>query len=360
MRCGPGKPVGLSYQMPAPDSDLGARAPASSSVESRTPFRIPPTTIPKKIPAQNPPTLVYDTIEPSTFRATSDTSGMESCDLTGFDGLSLSGSEQFSERQLEELITLTRPKRLVIIDTRQEFHGFANGEPISWYAADNYNWGNVEKPADIIPAKETKKLAKLPTKFPFGLTIESGSVVKGKASSAPPKVLDFGKVKIETEEELVKRKGVAYLRIPTPDHARPTDAEIDKLVSELRNLARAGDVHLHFHCRGGIGRTTLLMTLADMLHNSDKVQCAHIIERQIKLRRRDEFPTSKALNKVLRNEKSELMDTFFQYAKEQPLEKADAISWTEWLALKAHHEHQILDTSSGGTPPTAPPSHRMP
>ncbi|MCK1680604.1 hypothetical protein IVA87_14520 [Bradyrhizobium sp. 147] len=57
------------------------------------------------------------------------------------------------------------PKRLVIIDTGQEFHGFANGEPISWFAADNYNWGNVEKPADIIPAKETKKLAKLPTKF---------------------------------------------------------------------------------------------------------------------------------------------------------------------------------------------------
>ncbi|MCK1593436.1 hypothetical protein [Bradyrhizobium sp. 164] len=89
------------------------------------------------------------------------------------------------------------PKRLVIIDTRQEFQG----EPISWFAADNYNWGNVEKPADIIPAKETKKLAKLPTKFPSGLTIESGSVVKGKASSAPPKALDFGKVKIETEED---------------------------------------------------------------------------------------------------------------------------------------------------------------
>ncbi|MCK1453182.1 hypothetical protein IVB36_20380 [Bradyrhizobium sp. 35] len=279
--------------------------------------------------------------------------------MTGFHGLNLSGSEQISERQLEQLITLTHPKRLVIIDTRQEFHGFANGEPISWFAADNHNWGNVEKPADIIPAKEAKKLAKLPTKFPFGLTIQSGSVVKGKASSAPPKVLDFGEVKIETEEELVKRKGAAYLRIPTPDHARPTDAEIDKLVSELRNVAHTGDVHLHVHCRGGMGRTTLLMTLADMLHNSDKVQCAHIIERQMGLRRRDESTTSKAIKEVLRNEKSELMDTFFQYAKEQPLEKADAISWTEWLALKAHHEHQMLDTSSCGMPPTAPPGNRM-
>ncbi|RZN10447.1 hypothetical protein CWO89_44645 [Bradyrhizobium sp. Leo170] len=360
MRCGPGKPVGLSYQMPPPDADLGARAPASSSVDSRKPFRIPPTTIPKKIPDQNPPRLVYDKIEPPRFRTTSDTSGLERCDSTGFHGLSLSGSAQFSERQLEELITLTHPKRLVIVDTRQEFHGFANGEPISWFAADNHNWGNVEKPADIIPAKETKKLAKLPTKFPFGLTIESGSVVKGKASSAPPMVLDFGEVKIETEEELVKRKGVAYLRIPTPDHARPTDAEIDKLVSELRNLAHAGDVHLHFHCRGGMGRTTLLMTLADMLYNADKVQCADIIERQIRLRRRDESTTSKAAKEVLRNEKSELMDTFFQYAKEQPLEKAEAISWTEWLALKARHEHQMFDASSCGMPPTAPPGNRMP
>ncbi|WP_456779861.1 hypothetical protein [Bradyrhizobium sp. USDA 3315] len=257
--------------------------------------------------------------------------------MTGFHGLSLSGSEQFSERQLEELITLTHPKRLVIIDTRQEFHGFVNGEPISWFAADNYNWGNVEKAADIIPAKETKKLAKLLTKFPFGLTIESGSVAKGKASSAPPKVLDFGEAKIETEEELVKRKGASYLRIPTPDHARPADVEIDKLVSELRSVAHTGDVHLHFHCRGGMGRTTLLMTLADMLQNSDKVQCAHIIERQIRLRRQDESTTSKAVKKVLRNERGELMDTFFQYAKEQPLEKADAISWTEWLTSKLRY-----------------------
>ncbi|WP_445222823.1 hypothetical protein ACKWRH_45550 (plasmid) [Bradyrhizobium sp. Pa8] len=203
-------------------------------------------------------------------------------------------------------------------------------------AADNYNWGNVEKPAGIIPAKELKKLAKLPTKFPFGMIIESGTVAKGRASSAPPlKIPNSGEAKIESEEDLVKRKGAAYLRIPTPDHARPTDDEIDRLVSELRKVGHKRDVHLHFHCRGGMGRTTLFMVLADMLQNSGKVQSEHIIERQIRLRRHDESTTTKAAKEVFRNEKRELMSTFFQYTKEQPLEKVDAISWTEWLAWKA-------------------------
>ena len=53
------------------------------------------------------------------------------------------------------LLKATGP--VTVFDLRQEDHGFINGEPVSWYATNN--WANVGKTQSEIVAEETARLA---------------------------------------------------------------------------------------------------------------------------------------------------------------------------------------------------------
>lgn len=101
-------------------------------------------------------------------------------------------------------------------------------------------------------------------------------------------VADVARARFETERELVGRLGGGYVRLPTPDHGRMDDRQIDVLVALLRVTGAKRDTTVLFHCHGELGRNTLAMTMADMLVNSWAVKVEDVVDRQIVLRRRAE------------------------------------------------------------------------
>jgi hypothetical protein len=72
--------------------------------------------------------------------------------------------------------------------------------------------------------------------------------------------------------------GLEYLRLPTTDHVRPRDSEVDEFVRFALDLAPG--TWLHFHCRGGDGRTTTFFVMHDIMHNAPEVSVEDILKRQ--------------------------------------------------------------------------------
>ena len=68
---------------------------------------------------------------------------------------------------------------------------------------------------------------------------------------------------------------MGYCRFPTTDHVRPRDTEVDAFVAFASTLPT--DTWLHFHCRGGDGRTTTFLVMHDTMHNAPGVSIEDIL-----------------------------------------------------------------------------------
>lgn len=298
--------------------------------------------VPRKIENQAKPVLVHDFVNPSRLRSTDgDCSDLVDINRDGLDRISMSGIEQFSAAQLDSIIQAAHPKTIVVLDTRQESHGFVDGKPISWTALDNRNWGNVDKAAaDIVP-KEAKKLNKLAARFDGAtLHIPYSSTAK-KKTDLPPIRISVQRDKVESEQQLVERKGCVYIRTPIADHASPDLEAMDHLTRHVRALVREkGLDNLHFvvHCRGGMGRTTLVMSALDMLVNARDVSSHDIIDRQVKLRRRAEstiHAPEQEYKRQTRKEKNDVLQAFHRYAAANPVSAPGAISLNAWAGASS-------------------------
>jgi hypothetical protein len=74
----------------------------------------------------------------------------------GLDDLQISGSGEFSKGQFLELLKKISVKNLVVLDLRQESHGFINHFAVSWYANDDAL--NANKNLEEIEKDESKRL----------------------------------------------------------------------------------------------------------------------------------------------------------------------------------------------------------
>lgn len=326
-------------------SDMQVGKPTNAPHTSNT-KAFPAVTVPQKIENQKKPVLIYDFVSPSRLRSTDgDLSDLGEFNRQGLDRISMTGVEQFSEEQLDNVIRAVHPKKVVMIDTRQESHGFIGGRPISWMATDNRNWGNVDKAVADIEPKEEKKLRKLAIKSDGAtINIPYGSTAKEKSETEPLRV-KVRRSRVETEKQLVERKGGIYLRVPVPDHAAPDLDTLDHFSRGSRAVVQEhglSNVHFVVHCRGGMGRTTLLMSALDMLVNAPQVSLDDIVDRQVKIRRRDESPLTapgKEYKRKFREEKSEVLRAFHQYAA------ANSFSAPQAIPLKAWAEEPAISSS---------------
>jgi protein tyrosine phosphatase (PTP) superfamily phosphohydrolase (DUF442 family) len=194
---------------------------------------------------------------------------------------------------------------------------FINGIPVSWYAADD--WANVGRSLAWIEEDETLHLVRMVA----ARSITVGTVVKGDDGQVSIK--DPVKVDVEdatTEMGLAHQLGLDYIRIPVSDHCRPTDDMVDRFVSFVLGLA--ANAWLHFHCHGGDGRTTTLMTLYDMLRNAQNVSLDDIVARQSLI---GQYHLFSGKNEVVKL-RTAFITAFYSYAKDGGY---PAMSWTEWL-----------------------------
>ena len=277
------------------------------------------------------PLLVWDVAQgaleglPRSFRMTSDgvkAGGSQTPDTTGLADLRASASAAFTEANLK-LVLSRLPGPVTVFDLRQEDHVYVNGQPVSWYASNN--WANVGRSHDAIIASEAARAQALAP----GAVIElaDAEAKKGAAATAPQSMVV---ARVATERDVVTAAGASYVRLTVSDHARPLDGEVDRFILAVRALPAGGWVH--FHCRAGKGRTTTFIVLYDILRNARRASLDDIVNRQslllgdYNLLALGEQSGWKA---GLAADRAAFVRSFFDYARANPDGRPQL--WTEWL-----------------------------
>jgi hypothetical protein len=229
------------------------------------------------------PLLVWDVAPslrdglPRSFRTTADPLKAEHGavpNATGLAHLHASGSAEFTAASFQRMLSKFQGP-VTVFDLRQEDHIFVNGEPVSWYATNN--WANVGKTHAVIVAEESARAAALVAGTKLALNDDKAK--KDEAGATPPELLTVGAC--TTEDDLMASAGVSYVRLTVSDHSRPSDGEVDRFVAAVRQMPANG--WAHFHCRAGKGRTTTFLVLYDMLRNARTVSLDDIVNRQSQL-----------------------------------------------------------------------------
>jgi len=261
---------------------------------------------------------------PKRFRTTSDEikADTKSLDLEGLRELKASGSGVFSQNGLKEIKkTIGENQNIIIVDTRKESHGYVNGMAISWYKEKNYvNKKLTSKEVQQVESHNLKQLKTMDEiKFDY---FEGKSHYMEKPLKAP--------YTVQNEKEMVESEGCQYVRFFITDHNKPANEEIDQFVEFVKSVTE--NDWLHFHCRGGVGRTTSFMLMYDMMKNVDRVNKNDIFERQRIIGGRDMFKLAEGTYKhEAAVERLILLQTFYKYCKEN-YDTNYQTSWSEWLS----------------------------
>ncbi len=232
----------------------------------------------------------------------------------GLSTLNISGSAQFSEESLSAILDKIPSKKIIVVDLREESHGFLNGMAVSWYTSKD--WSNVGKSLSQIEADEDIRLIDAKNqgwKFVY------------KKKFIP--LLIYVR-ESQTEKDLAKQRSLGYFRLPVTDHKRPTDHDVDTFIEFVKVLPE--DTWLHFHCAAGIGRTTTFMVMYDMMRNHQVASAEDIIKRQALLGGIDLLAPLEEVDwrYPYKLEREQFAATFYLYCQENPhFEK----TWSEWV-----------------------------
>lgn len=236
----------------------------------------------------------------------------------GLDKIRASASGQFSESDLAlMLMKLPTNKKILVVDLREESHGFINGLPVSW-RLPHTTWTNVQKSLVQIEENERElcqQVAKL-----------NKVIIDPQNKPLPIQVS-----RAYTEKELIKRYNLDYLRIPITENHKPSDAAVEQIMQLIQNQPEG--LWLHIHCHGGRGRTTTFLLMYDMLKNGRQVSLDDIFLRHLLLGGTDlkkqldlKIPRHVALYYRL-----QFLKQFYEYVTTNDINK---VSWTTWS--KAH------------------------
>ncbi|KTD49231.1 fused DSP-PTPase phosphatase/NAD kinase-like protein [Legionella quateirensis] len=252
--------------------------------------------------------------------------------VQGIHDLYLSGSEEPSEkgwRIIAEYIAMRRPKNgkpVVVLDLRQESHGYLNGRAIT--LVSNYNWLNLGKTNAQSMQDQENWLASLRFRksIPGILTVpqyRQKQYFNGKSMAVGT---------VRNEEYYVTKWGFEYHRLFITDHRAPLDSEVDAFLSLVRSKPKK--TWFHVHCRGGKGRTSTILAMFDMLRNADKVSFDEIIERQasispyynlLEIYRGDPELTPYYIKRIT------FLKQFYEYSRQSLLGYSG--TWSEWKEL---------------------------
>jgi len=232
--------------------------------------------------------------------------GDKTISINGLKDLKISGSGQFSKGGLQLLKKAIGASPIVIVDLRQESHGFVNGTAFSYMDKDNK--ANKGLTPQQVTADETARLK----------TIQSEGNIKFKSDNVPTKVET-----VNTEQELVKSVGMTYVRFPVTNNEWPTDDVVNDFVQFVRSQPKKS--WLHFHCMEGVGRTTLFMVMYDSMKNAKTVSLEDIMDRQVLLGGKNLLQTGS-------DERAAFLRSFYEYCKENT--DGFETSWSQWTATR--------------------------
>lgn len=179
--------------------------------------------------------------------------------------LNISGSAQFTKDQLLNLKNSINKDNICIVDLRQESHGIINDLAISFLNPykDLNNGFTTEQ---TIKAENS-----LLNKIKIGNTIQ---LYKHTGIFIKDITVDF----ISNESQLVTEADMQYKRFAVKDNSAPTPDIVDEFVEFIKN--KPDDIHLHFHCAAGKGRTTSFMVMYQAMKNNSNLTLEQLLSYQ--------------------------------------------------------------------------------
>ena len=179
--------------------------------------------------------------------------------------LNISGSAQFTKDQLLNLKNSINKDNICIVDLRQESHGMINDLAISFLNPykDLNNGFTTEQ---TIKAENS-----LLNKIKIGNTIQ---LYKHTGIFIKDITVDF----ISNESQLVTEADMQYKRFAVKDNSAPTPDLVDEFVEFIKN--KPDDIHLHFHCAAGKGRTTSFMVMYQAMKNNSNLTLEQLLSYQ--------------------------------------------------------------------------------
>lgn len=220
--------------------------------------------------------------------------------------LNISGSSQFNKNQIEPLKKAINKEKICIVDLRQESHGLVNDYAISFY--NFYKLLNNGFSTTETIEKENSELDRI--KLGSDISIYRKS---GKLAYCP--TVDF----VSNDEEAVTAAGMQSKRFAVKNGDVPTLDVLEEFVDFVKN--KPEDLHLHFHCDAGIGRTTLFMIFYQIMNNPNNLTLEQIETYQYNIGsiipHKDPY-------------KEEFTEQFYNYVAENKSTNYET-SYTEWL-----------------------------
>ena len=249
----------------------------------------------------------------------------------GLVDLNVSASAQFTSKQLKTIVDEVIsdkhiiPDQFIIVDLRQETHLFINGYPVSFFSPNFSNsWGRSTKETAQDENTQREKLLEEP------IALVHYVIEKGKKGALGKTLKEAETIhQVQTEEMVAKQLGVQYVRFAVSDHMRPSDEIVDEFISFVKALPKQS--WIHFHCRGGSGRTSTFMTMYDMIKNGKYLGKDDILARQVAMggknlhntRSEDKFRNSLAI------ERQKFIDKFYSYV--QAKDGLGVQPWSVWV-----------------------------
>ncbi|MEF9935189.1 MAG: phosphatase [Clostridium sp.] len=182
--------------------------------------------------------------------------------------LGISGSAEFTPLQLPVMKTQINNPNIIIVDLRQESHGYINNAAIAFYNPKEY----INNGMDSKQVMESEKamLATIPLNKEVPIYHRKGTLKS--------KVFVYT---VNSESKVAADNGIGYVRVPVTDTYIPSPQVVDQFVEFVKGLKPG--THLHFHCLAGQGRTTSFMAMYNMLRNDDNLSLDKILARQIQI-----------------------------------------------------------------------------
>ena len=179
--------------------------------------------------------------------------------------LNISGSAQFTKDQLLNLKNSINKDNICIVDLRQESHGMINDLAIS-FLNPYKDLNNGLTTEQTIKAENS-----LLNKIKIGNTIQ---LYKHTGIFIKDITVDF----ISNESQLVTEADMQYKRFAVKDNSAPTPDIVDEFVEFIKN--KPDDIHLHFHCAAGKGRTTSFMVMYQAMKNNSNLTLEQLLSYQ--------------------------------------------------------------------------------
>lgn len=250
--------------------------------------------------------------------------------VKGLEKLWMSGSGQPSIEGLNTIAvkiikhTENKVEHIVDLDLRQESHGYLNDNAIT-LAAQN-DWVNLGKSHEQVLKEEKKWLKSLRKQKNISDVLTPQQFEKNQFTQGKTiKVESIG-----SEDKIAKNANFNYFRLTVSDHMAPSDAEVDRFITFIKTMKP--HTWIHFHCRGGNGRTTTFMAMYDMLHNANKVSLETIIQRQAAVAPDyNLFKVSRKHKEFTKHyqKRKEFLTKFYQFS--QAYLKGYAGTWSDWV-----------------------------